>query len=586
MLFSSTSGRGSSVLSFVGAGLMLASGASVSLAQVRVDVIAARGLAVPGLPGVTFGPLGNNTPPYFSDAGTLAFTATLTGSVTQSDNSALFYGSIDTLDVLVREGDAAFAPVDAEVFNEPSSFLNLNNSGTLVFQAPLRTRAGSVDSTNDGTLWRVGTTTDLVAREGSSASGIPSVNYGTLTTVPRIDGAGRVFFSSSLPVGPGGVTSANDNAIWLGTPGMLGILIREGSAAPGFPAGINFASYESVVSVNTAGQALIQATTTTSTPLGVDSTNNVGLWLGDAEALTLLARRRSQAPGFDAGVVFSNSFSNFGSRVIDSAGNIAFTGVVSGPGISLGVNDVTLFFGTSSTLTAIAKRAEAVPGGGGATFFNYLNLAPDGAGRLYYIGTFQNATSANDSAIMVYENNANAIVVREGDAAAGIDGATYGPLSNLSTNADGTVVFISDLVGLPDSENRAVYLKRRGEDPILLLREGDAIEVAPGDVRTIGSTIGWRGSNAGQASGDIGFNNAEELAVRVVFTDATDAFLLVRPGTDCPADFNGDGQADFFDYLDFVQAFSSDDPTADFNSDGQVDFFDYLDFADAFNTGC
>ncbi|MDX2148840.1 MAG: prolyl oligopeptidase family serine peptidase [Planctomycetota bacterium] len=54
----------------------------------------------------------------------------------------------------------------------------------------------------------------------------------------------------------------------------------------------------------------------------------------------------------------------------------------------------------------------------------------------------------------------------------------------------------------------------------------------------------------------------------------------------CPADFNRDGQVDFFDYLDFALAYSTDDPTADFNRDGQVDFFDYLDFALAFSSGC
>ena len=54
----------------------------------------------------------------------------------------------------------------------------------------------------------------------------------------------------------------------------------------------------------------------------------------------------------------------------------------------------------------------------------------------------------------------------------------------------------------------------------------------------------------------------------------------------CPADFNGDGQVDFFDYLDFVVAFDNEDPEADFNGDGQVDFFDYLDFISAFDSGC
>jgi glucose/arabinose dehydrogenase/PKD repeat protein len=54
----------------------------------------------------------------------------------------------------------------------------------------------------------------------------------------------------------------------------------------------------------------------------------------------------------------------------------------------------------------------------------------------------------------------------------------------------------------------------------------------------------------------------------------------------CPADFNHDGQVDFFDYLDFASAFDAEDPIADFNEDGQVDFFDYLDFAQAFDAGC
>ena len=47
-------------------------------------------------------------------------------------------------------------------------------------------------------------------------------------------------------------------------------------------------------------------------------------------------------------------------------------------------------------------------------------------------------------------------------------------------------------------------------------------------------------------------------------------------------DFNSDGSVDFFDYLDFVDAFTQSTNTADFNVDGSIDFFDYLDFVDAF----
>lgn len=51
------------------------------------------------------------------------------------------------------------------------------------------------------------------------------------------------------------------------------------------------------------------------------------------------------------------------------------------------------------------------------------------------------------------------------------------------------------------------------------------------------------------------------------------------------ADFNQDGNVDFFDYLDFVDAYSANDPSADFNGDSAIDFFDYLDFVDAYSLG-
>jgi hypothetical protein len=54
----------------------------------------------------------------------------------------------------------------------------------------------------------------------------------------------------------------------------------------------------------------------------------------------------------------------------------------------------------------------------------------------------------------------------------------------------------------------------------------------------------------------------------------------------CSADFNDDGVVDFFDYLDFVAAFSAQESGADFNHDGVIDFFDYLDFVAAFSQGC
>lgn len=55
----------------------------------------------------------------------------------------------------------------------------------------------------------------------------------------------------------------------------------------------------------------------------------------------------------------------------------------------------------------------------------------------------------------------------------------------------------------------------------------------------------------------------------------------------CSNDFNQDGVTDFFDYADFIGAFSGNDPSADINGDTVLDFFDYADFVQVFaNAHC
>jgi hypothetical protein len=70
-------------------------------------------------------------------------------------------------------------------------------------------------------------------------------------------------------------------------------------------------------------------------------------------------------------------------------------------------------------------------------------------------------------------------------------------------------------------------------------------------------------------------------------TQTWGAFLWSRQFSElCLADTDSNGTIDFFDYLDFVDAFARNSSSADFNNDGFVNFFDYLDFVDAFSMGC
>lgn len=52
------------------------------------------------------------------------------------------------------------------------------------------------------------------------------------------------------------------------------------------------------------------------------------------------------------------------------------------------------------------------------------------------------------------------------------------------------------------------------------------------------------------------------------------------------ADFNNDGELNFFDVSAFLTAYNMMDPVADFNGDGMHDFFDVSAFLSAFGAGC
>ena len=96
----------------------------------------------------------------------------------------------------------------------------------------------------------------------------------------------------------------------------------------------------------------------------------------------------------------------------------------------------------------------------------------------------------------------------------------------------------------------------------------------PTEFRTF---VGGQGNGNVMAFDNIRFAVGDSLCV----TDSP-------PG--CPADFNGDGFLDFFDYDDYVNCFETGScppgKTADFNGDGFADFFDYDDFVGAFQAGC
>ncbi|MFG0259022.1 MAG: GC-type dockerin domain-anchored protein [Phycisphaerales bacterium JB041] len=62
--------------------------------------------------------------------------------------------------------------------------------------------------------------------------------------------------------------------------------------------------------------------------------------------------------------------------------------------------------------------------------------------------------------------------------------------------------------------------------------------------------------------------------------------VVLVPVSDCPADFNDDGDVNTLDVLAFLNAWNAEESHADFNQDGDINTLDVLDFLNAWNTGC
>ncbi|MFG0260004.1 MAG: GC-type dockerin domain-anchored protein, partial [Phycisphaerales bacterium JB041] len=54
----------------------------------------------------------------------------------------------------------------------------------------------------------------------------------------------------------------------------------------------------------------------------------------------------------------------------------------------------------------------------------------------------------------------------------------------------------------------------------------------------------------------------------------------------CAGDFNGDGDVNTLDVLDFLNAWNAGEASGDFNEDGDINTLDVLDFLNAWNAGC
>ncbi|MFN3166892.1 MAG: choice-of-anchor tandem repeat NxxGxxAF-containing protein [Phycisphaeraceae bacterium] len=327
------------------------------------------------------------------------------------------------------------------------------------------------------------------ALAGESAPGTdPGVVFSSFG-YPVINSAGDVVFTANL-AGPGVVSSTgpsntqviNSIGVWSDAGGPLGLVARTGDNAPGTEPDVVFNGFD-IPLLNSAGDIAFRGTVTF--PGANASFNNrEGIWSDTAGGpLDLIVRGGEAAPGTGPGVFFERILY----PVFNNAGDIAFVGALTGPGLNPDpdVNDTGGIWSVSAGVTGlVARRADAAPGTGpGVVFTEFTNPVLGGAGTAAFRGSLggpQGASVTNSRGIWSGAGGSVGLVTRLGDAAPGTGpGIVFSGIDNeVSINNAGDVAFLAFLEGpgVDITNGRGIWAGSQGTLQ-LVVRSG---EPAPG----------------------------------------------------------------------------------------------------------
>jgi hypothetical protein len=307
--------------------------------------------------GVTYSSLGVDTP-ALNVAGETTFLAAMTGAgITANNDSALWTGRPGNITLLAREGDPAPGMGAGVGYSSFNSNIALNAAGQSAFTGLV---AGpGVTLANDGAVWIAGAGgTTLLAREGNQAPGAPvDVNFSAFYAPLALNEAGRATFLAGV-TGPG-ITTRNNQGLWSGTPGNLGLLARLGDPPPDTHFGPKYTEFGKIV-LNRNGRNAFCAEALS---LDFIAPPAIGIWAGQPGSVSKLVATNDPAPGAGDGVSFGNLLR--ADLAINGQDEIVFLTSLLGSGVTA-ANDRSLWFanagGDLSMIVREGSLFEAGPG--------------------------------------------------------------------------------------------------------------------------------------------------------------------------------------------------------------------------------
>gem|GEM_PF-5155756 len=324
---------------------------------------------------------------------------------------------------------------------------------------------------------------------------------------------------------------------------------------------------------------------------GVGSTFTIttDLFIGDSGVGTAMASNGASVSSLRTSL--GDNTDGMGSLTIDGAGTTWTTGNMDVPNFGRGTVVVSNGGSLTSTRAKIGDESATIGSvtvsGAGSTWTDNDTI---------FVGNFGNGTltvSGGGSVSAFSMNVAFGFGTSGGISVQGA-GSSVSLTSALTNGSFG-------VASLSLSDGGSVSAGTYAQDPDaalnITLSAGGAGQVSSTGPATLGGTLNvtlapgfdpaggsWEIITASSVSGAFSTVN---LPPDITMTIESTRVVLDGPaGGGCPADIDGDGDADVGDFFAFIIAFSTGDPAADVNGDGVINVLDFFAFVLAFQAGC
>lgn len=467
--------------------------------QLSVRAVALTGMDAPGVSGASVVSLGL---PFISESGHIVFGAYLSGTGVATDNDQVLYLEIPGFGVtsVFREGSQA--PDSSYNFGPAAPYgYFLDPKGRVAFSAQL---IGATSSANYG-IWQSSLgTVSLVGLGGESAPGT-TTTFTNYTGLSLMNGSALDTFLAR-----GARLIDGRHGIWIQGPIGLRKVAVEGESAPG-----TFQDFDQIAlaTLDTTGGICLAA---------ILSDNRFGIWIQNPVLAPVILGGQNLPVG-------SGQFRQFASVSLleaNSQKKVAFIGRVDGSGIT-SANNQGVWVNRSGSFELAARSGDAAPGVSSAILTNFVQVLINTNDQVAFASQLVGSDygSATDRAL--YLNDAGIgtkLVMSTGMQAPGTPpGNVFSYLPDFASglNSRGEIVFWAVLKGAGvTTENDRGFWYYDGQELRLLIREGDDLEVKPGDWRTI-SELYPIFSSSNDDGRQSQFNNDGQLVFLANFTDGS-----------------------------------------------------------------